>query len=271
MNSKDEFYIGWEEKAPASFARTGRRFVWVVLGISLLVAVGWVLTQRGFADSNFELGTLSEIEGVLVMEPTPMLKVNNKGKVHSVILIGFGKTGAGAALEAIAQKEKQDLEGKGVRLRGTLIYHNGKTLLELTQGLESFVGWTTPTSLPAAIEQDLGSQRLLGEILDPKCALGVMKPGFGKPHRSCAIRCLSGGIPAVMRIKNKGGVENYCLILGRDGKPVNKSLLSFVADQVSICGQLSLQDDWLVLYTNPEEDILRLKPYWAEGNIPMCK
>ena len=27
------------------------------------------------------------------------------------------------------------------------------------------------------------------------CFLGVMKPGRSKPHRACAVRCISGGIP----------------------------------------------------------------------------
>jgi hypothetical protein len=43
-----------------------------------------------------------------------------------------------------------------------------------------------------------------------------------------------------------------------------------VADQVLICGRLEQKDDWLVLYINPVKDILRLQPYWMDGEIPLC-
>ena len=270
MDKQDEFYIGWQEKAPQKIAQKGRRFVWVILVLSVLLAFGWVSSQRGFADSKFELGKLSEIEGVLTMKPAPMLKLNYKGQIHSVVLIGFGKYAAEASLKAIEEQLGESLEGKAIRLRGTLIYHNGKTLLELTEGVDAYIG-ASQQSVPASNPvRNLGQQSLMGEILDPKCALGVMKPGFGKPHRSCAVRCLSGGIPAVMRIKNSEGEENYCLIVGQGGEPINEDLLPYVADQVRICGELRLEDDWLVLYTDPSEDLLRLQPYWAKEEIPMC-
>jgi len=47
-------------------------------------------------------------------------------------------------------------------------------------------------------------------------------------------------------------------------------ILVFVADQVSICGRLEQNNDWLVLYTNPSNDILRLQPFWMEGEVPLC-
>lgn len=269
MNN-NEFYIGWEEKAPDSYRKLSRRFVYLAGGICLLWLCAWVVGQKGFADSTFELGTLSELEGIMTMQPAPMLKVDHNGASHSVILIGFGKKGAESTLQAIQEKQQQILAGKNIRLRGTLIYHNGKTLLELTQGENAFVGWGSSTIPAVKPDKELGMQSLVGEILDPKCALGVMKPGYGKPHRSCAVRCLSGGIPAVMRIKNKAGQENYCLVVGPEGEPVNQSLLPFVADQVRICGNLRLEDDWLVLYTDPEADIIRLKPFWAADDMPMC-
>jgi hypothetical protein len=34
-----------------------------------------------------------------------------------------------------------------------------------------------------------------GEIIDPKCFAGAMKPGTGKTHKACAALCLRGGIP----------------------------------------------------------------------------
>ena len=42
-----------------------------------------------------------------------------------------------------------------------------------------------------------------GEIVDPKCFFGVMKPGEGKPHKDCAIRCILGGIPPVLKVTDE--------------------------------------------------------------------
>ena len=100
-----------------------------------------------------------------------------------------------------------------------------------------------------------------GEILDPKCALGVMNPAEGKPHRSCAIRCISGGIPPLFRIKTKGGESNYILLKNKDGEAINQEVLPYVADQLLICGNLVQEADWLVLYIDPETEIQRISPY----------
>ncbi len=270
MTNNDEFFIGWETNAPPSYAKKGRTFVILLIFIIILLSLGWVISQRGFAGSTFELGKLSTIEGKLQIRPVPLLKVNYQGEPHSVLLIGFGKMGAEATLSDIEKVTNESLIGKNIKLRGTLIFHNGKTLLELTQGSESFQGFSNQSNATNTKRRSLGEQSLKGEILDPKCALGVMKPGFGKPHRSCAVRCLSGGIPPILKITNKEGGVNYCILLGEDGQAINKKVLPYVADQIRICGTLEEQDDWLVLYTNPESDILRLSPFWMGDNIPMC-
>ncbi len=270
MKPASEYYIGWEAKAPDRYAKKTKLFVLIVILLVGGVAAGWVLGQRGFADSTFELGQLSTLEGTLSLKPAPLLKINKDGRLHSVLLIGFGKNSALPAIEAMESSAETTLAGKRVQLRGTLIYHNGKTLLELTESAQALVAYEDENVPARPVVKDYGLQSLKGEILDPKCALGVMKPGFGKPHRSCAIRCLSGGIPAVMRVMNEAGEENYCLVLGKDGEPINEELLPYVADQVRICGNLEQQDDWLVLKTDPREDLLRLQSYWMKEDIPMC-
>ena len=276
IRQKNSFYIGWQEQAPPDFARASRRFIALVLAVSILTAVLLVFGQRGFADSVFELGRITAHEGILVKAPAPMLKIqdgkdaNGKPLFKSILLIGFGKKGAEATLAAIEADQGQALEGRAVQLKGTLIYYDGKTALELTEGKDAFGGFLERPAAYAPEYVALGDVRLRGEILDPKCALGVMKPGYGKPHRSCAVRCISGGIPPVLRITNKAGETNYCIVFGENGQPANSQLLEYLADQVQLCGRLERQDDWLVLYTNPETDIYRLKPYWMEGDVPLC-
>ena len=271
-SNQDHFYIGWQEKSPAPYAAATRRFVGTTALVVIAVATLLVTSQRGFDESTFELGRLSVHEGILVKEPVPMLKLlSESGTVaQSVLLLGFGKAGALATLAAIEEEEGKSLDQKGVRLEGTLIFYDGKTALELTGGTEAFAGFLPQSPLYQPKIRNHGKVTFRGEILDPKCALGVMKPGHGKPHRSCAIRCIAGGIPPVMRISSKNDESNYCLVLGEDGSPVNQQLLEYVADQVQVCGRLEQQDDWLVLYTNPGRDLHRLKPYWMEGDVPLC-
>ena len=276
MSKLSSFYIGWNPEAPGDYARKVKRFIGLVLALSLLIALTLVLGQRGFDDSVFELGNLTTHEGILVSDPVPMLKVSagtadDGGTIYrSVLLIGFGKHGAEETLREIEKKNGESAEGRPVRLQGTRIYYDGKEALELTKGADTFIGFgNTPANYQVG-KTPIGEVSLSGEILDPKCALGVMKPGYGKPHRSCAVRCLSGGIPPVLRISNEQGENNYCIILGEDGKMVTDQLLKYVADQIRICGRLERQDDWLVIHTNPETDVLRLKPYWMSGEVPMC-
>lgn len=269
-NNKDEFYIGWQEKAPNVYANKSKLFIWIILLIIPVVALSLVLSQKGFEDSNFEFGKLTEVEGVLVYKPVPMLKTKTPDGIKSIVLVGFGKKGAEEDLAFFEKLNKSNLENKMVILKGTLIYHNGKTLLELTEGPEAFIGLEEMKELIPAQRKEFGYVTLRGEIYDPKCAFGVMKPGYGKPHRSCAVRCISGGIPPVLKIENKAGEKNYCLLLGENGEPIHELVVEYVADQVQICGHLEQQDDWLVLRTNPRADIIRLQPHWMEGEVAMC-
>src|SRR4030095_4982537 len=89
----------------------------------------------------------------------------------------------------------------------------------------------------------LGKQTFVGEIVDSKCYLGVMNPGALTPHRACAIRCISGGIPPVLLVRQPNGPPLYFLLVSREGKPVNKQVLTLVAEPVSITGEVQRQGD----------------------------
>ncbi len=266
----DHFYIGWQDKAPIENRKTVRRFIGWITILVLAVPGVLVLTQKGFADSVFELGRLTEMEGILRKNPVPVLQVVENNAKKSILLVGFGKAGAEATIEAIEAQQKMDLDGQTVKLKGTLIYYQDKTVMELSQGVDAFLGISDRTLILPRYVEDFGAVSLRGEILDPKCALGVMKPGYGKPHRSCAVRCISGGIPPIFRVTTADNQSNYCILKGENGEKINEEILPYVADQLRLCGRLEQQDDWLVFYLNPAEDILRLKPHWVEGDISLC-
>ncbi len=268
--NKSDFYVGYMPEAAPAFAKKSRRFVWVLLAIVPLIGLGLAVSQRGFPPAVFEFGTLTQIEGELVMAPVPLLRTLEEGHIKHILLVGAGKMGAEYTFADWEKDNGVSLEGKRLVLNGTRIYHNGKMALELTEGVASIMRYSesVPSSSPNVIS--LGEVSLKGEILDPKCALGVMNPAEGKPHRSCAIRCIAGGIPPMLRITNNKGETNYILVKGRDKKDVNASIIPYVADQIQICGRLVQQDDWLVLYSDPASEIQRLAPFIPEGQVAMC-
>ena len=91
---------------------------------------------------------------------------------------------------------------------------------------------------------------LEGEIIDPKCYFGVMKPGFGKIHRSCAVRCISGGIPPVFATSDENNISEYYLITDEKGKAINKDILAFIGKPSKIKGVVEKIDDWYLLKVN---------------------
>jgi hypothetical protein len=97
----------------------------------------------------------------------------------------------------------------------------------------------------------LGEHTFIGEIVDSKCFLGVMNPGQLKPHRACAVRCISGGVPPVLLVRETNGTARYLVLVSRDGKPVNKQVLNIVAEPVGIRGELVRQGQMLVLRADP--------------------
>ncbi len=271
----NEFYIGWQDKAPITYAKKIRRTVFIILALVLLVCGGLVLTQQPFANSTFEINRLRTLEGILIKEPIPCLKmptgVDAQGvqQFQRVLLIGFGKHGAQPTLEAMEQAQGQTLEEKGMKLEGKLIYFDGKLAMELSEGIGSFKGFVEVKDAPS-IQKNLGEVTLRGEILDPKCYLGVMRPGEGKPHRSCAIRCIEGGITPLFKTTT-GEANQYFFALDETGKPINEKIAKYVADEVQLCGAIEQWDDWYVVKVDMEQGFKRLTPYWAKGqDIPMC-
>ena len=99
--------------------------------------------------------------------------------------------------------------------------------------------------------ESLGTRTYRGEIVDSKCFFGVMKPGNLKPHRACATRCISGGVPPVLLVRDAEGNAEHLLLVGADGGPVNDDVLDMIAEPVEVTGELLRYDDLLVLRADP--------------------
>ena len=202
------------------------------------------------ASGTFEYGVDREFRGVLVERPYPLLLVpsGDSGRSGTTLttyyLVEFGKHGSA---ERIA-----GLDGEPVRVTGSSIYNDRARMIEVhaVERLQGDAAEDLPR-LERETELTLGTMTLVGEIVDAKCHLGVMKPGRGKPHRACAVRCISGGIPPVLRVEDRSGHIDYFLLVSSDGKSVNRDVLDLVADPVEITGRVTRSGDRLVLYADP--------------------
>jgi hypothetical protein len=257
MNN-DDFYIGWMAQAPNSFAKHVRKVV--IMLIILVIAGGTILAlqQKKFSTSNFEFGQLTEVKGIYQRLPVPSLKVFTKKDAvgHSsyitMPLVGYGKFGAEGVIAELEKEGTTTLDKKEVTLKGTLLYSDGKTLLQIDKNDKPLIAMSKSTDeIGTSSEiEELGTVMLTGEVLDPKCYFGVMKPGHGKPHRDCAIRCIAGGISPVFSVRGDKGEVHYYLILDENGNKMNDELKDYVADPVSLTARVVQYDDWTVLYVD---------------------
>jgi hypothetical protein len=141
-------------------------------------------------------------------------------------------------------------DGQLVTLEGSLVYRDGATMIEVVPGsIAAAPGGALPATDAPAV--DLGGVTLRGEIVDTKCHLGVMNPGDGKTHRGCAARCISGGIPPALRVRDEAGDGRLYLLVGPHGEAVNHQVLPFVAEPVEIAGRAERRGDLLLLYADP--------------------
>lgn len=257
--TKKSFYIGWQAEMPNAQRQAIRRFIIPIFVLIPVIAIAIVFFQKSFNDHTFELGKLTTIKGVYQANPVPILVADPgqvpKGVSRNILLVGYGKFGAESIMETIAARHGK-LEGKKLSLEGTLIYGDGKTVMELTKKQDAFIKLGA-TLVPPKIQYEYANaQTLRGEILDPKCYFGVMKPGEGKIHKSCAIRCISGGIPPVFRtlVRREPNLYEYYILRGKDNQAINQAILPFVAEDVKLTGNIQKHgDDWKVLYLDPQD------------------
>jgi len=241
----NEFYVGYLPKAPVGIARRIRAVVVLLFIFAAITAMVFAKVQRTFAPSVFEYGKVGTFEGTIEVTPYPILIVAGPGssepKASRYLLVAEGKHGADSQVAAF--------NGKNVQLRGTKIYRDNQTMLEVASGSISLKG-DSAQSVPSS--QELGAFELSGEIVDSKCYLGVMNPGSGKVHRDCAVRCISGGIPPVFATNDFNGTPAILLLTDLDQKPLPKeSFLKLVARPVRIRGKVIKTGETLYMTTGP--------------------
>ncbi len=240
-NSEDDpHFIGW-----LPMPRRFSRFL-VPVALSLVVAMGLAAVliangQRSPGSGRWDDETPVTFVGVVSAEPYAMLRVrdHSTGEIVTILLVEEGKHGAKARVQA--------LDGQTVQVTGTLLHRDGRRMLELLAGDAGLQRAELATQLPNKTVQHLGKVSLVGEIIDPKCFLGAMKPGNGTTHKGCAILCLKGGVPPMFVTQNADSTITYHLLVNAAGGPLDPSTFNKVGDVIRLKGELERWDDLFVL------------------------
>jgi hypothetical protein len=244
-----DFYIGWEAKAASRTGKFVRAVVVLLFTAALCLALAFAAGQHAIGVSVFEWGNVKKFSGILKIEPYPHLFVPRPGaprvrqNYSAYYLVAPFKHG-------LDRERLSALDGKTVSLQGTLIYRDNQTMVEaLPDSIK--VADNQPAPMSGMETVQLGRQTLTGEIVDSKCFLGVMNPGQLLPHRACAIRCISGGIPPVLLVRQTNGAAIYLLLVSAGGSPVNQQVLDLVAEPVQITGEVERQGELFILRADP--------------------
>jgi len=267
MEKNDEFYVSYiDGSLGQKTKRTIKRFALASVLVVILGSLIFSFTQKPFKNSSFELTSATKITGVFHQNPYPMLRVEiAKNTYKNILLLGFGKSSANPFLEKL-QNEVKDLNGKEISIEGNLIYYNGKTLIQITNDEKVVLENDKKKATPK--KELISKMTLQGEIIDPKCYFGVMKPGKGKIHRSCAVRCISGGIPPVLATTDKNNMSQYFLLTDLQGQPINKAVLPFIGKPSEIKGVVEKMEDWFILKINPDDiKVVRQESSIYDSNV----
>ncbi len=242
MEKRDEFYVGYANQIGPRTKRLLKRYLLIVVLLLVLAGIGFSYFQKPAANSSFEFDTNTSITGVYYKMPYPMLRVVlAPGEYKDILLLGFGKYGANPYLDKIMEEEGS-LIHKKLTIEGNLIYYNGQTLLQIDESTRVTMASADISKIAEPVS--LGEQLIEGEIVDPKCYFGVMKPGYGKIHRSCAARCISGGMPPVLVRNNENNSQTYFLITDMKGNPINKDILPYIGQPSVLKGIVEQTGDW---------------------------
>lgn len=231
----NDFYVGYLPHAPSGLKPYLRVSISGLIGLAAAVAILLVVAQQPFANSFFAYGHYHEYEGLILEEPHPTL-LTPQGRY---LLVAPGKHGIDRLV--------QGMNFRSVRLRASLIERAPDRMLEVvTDSIQ-----VTGSSFTPVKSTSLGTVTLTGEIVDTKCYLGVMNPGSGKVHRGCAARCISGGIPPALLVRDNANASRVVLLKGAHRQSIHRHLLDFVAEPIQITGQLSHADGVFTLEFDP--------------------
>ena len=243
-DSNSPFYVGYLP-LPAALRGSVRAWALSLLGVGVAAVAGIAALQKDPGTGSIDWSATTVAEGVLHVDPYPVLyKQQSEGPAQATLLVSEMKFG-------VADRT-QEFDGQSMAITGYPISRDGRRMLEVVADEDAIQA--APNGSPSPAERVIvGEHTLVGEIADSKCFLGVMKPGLGKTHRACAVRCISGGIPPILITESEDGEVRMYVLRGRDGTPMNETVLPYVAEPVQLTGLVSRRGDLLFLDLDPDE------------------
>jgi hypothetical protein len=249
---QDEFFIGWLPP-PERYVRILRPVIVILLVVAGATSATVAFLQRDPGRGQWDADNPQTFDGIVYTRPYAMIRVpgeNPGDPPRTMLLVEEGKFGALLRAEPFVQGR---VEGQAVRVSGTILHRDGRWMLELAKGDAGMrrliaeeeralppLGWPAPQVLAEQVT-------IKGEIIDPKCYMGAMKPGGGKTHKACAMLCISGGVPPMLVTRDSRGEETFYLLVTNEGGEANERVLPFVGDPVEVSGQVDRDGDLLVL------------------------
>ena len=245
MSERDSFFVGYLP-VPAGLKWflicCSAALIGFFFGAGILIgATQDAPEETGF---RFDYGRQT-VTGVIELTPYPILRVTTGNdrlpEGRTLMLTAAGKSGVDA--------RAMGLDGQLAQVSGVPLDRGGIDMLQLRggrRGLDMVDG--TPPELPT---QQLGRWKLAGEICDGKCLYGAMRPGRGLAHKACANLCLIGDVPPVFVTSQPVEGSDTMLITGPDGTRLPPEAYDYVAQYVSVEGDLERRGDLLILRLDP--------------------
>ncbi|MGE3180050.1 MAG: hypothetical protein AB7N71_00325 [Phycisphaerae bacterium] len=239
-SAADEFYVGYLPMPPRLKSFVIAILITAVASLGLAAIV--IASQQSSAGGgNWEFGVNREFVGTLVVKPYPLLIgphpfTPRHGNVTYVV-VSEGKHGSADRLASY--------DGRRVRLKASLLDRTGRFLLELSSDIDAITVQEAASEIFSG--RPSGRQKLCGEIIDPKCYLGAMKPGGGRTHRACATLCIRGGIPPMFVTRDENLQETYYLLTNESGNAILEEIVPFIGEPVELQGDVQRIGDLNVL------------------------
>lgn len=270
---ENPFFIGWSNLNIRTVFTLSRKFLF--LSIPGLLALALVITakQQKISSYKIEYGEIKEMKGWLNRYPVPTLTIVDgkdefgNPQLKSILLVDALKKGAAESVSTVLGEQ----ESAFVILKGYASYKYAACgpsdsthdciqtctecligtsqfpLIELANGAFSFTEISPTFENLSLSSSGLKDTVVQGEIIDPKCYFGAMNPGSGKPHLSCATRCISGGIMPVLKY-TFNQEERFAILLNANGKPVNQTAARYTAMPLTIKGKWGKFNNWEIIY-----------------------
>lgn len=250
-HTDEEFFIGWERQVPALQRRFLYDRLFGIFAFVFSLAILIPFMQRRYEPSFYKSMTKNYLEGVFVADPIPSLFVARPGTIRDellenshYLLVNPGKFG-------FPEDVAKELDGKGVRLKGSLVYDRNQTMFEVDHKHIEILSSGLPEIDESQPLELLGKYKLIGEIVDSKSFYGAINPGFGKPNRATAVRSIANGVPPLLLIRSENGELKNLIVLGKEGEVIGPLILDRIAIPVRVTGNVYRWGGKFVIHTEP--------------------